>query len=318
MLATPESHLLLVALREGYERGDEGIDLLLGIVKAESAEFFQHSCAGHECLAGEGDSLELQNAFIIVGKLAHSISEFQQTRGGTSTALGSLRPEGVNVVSLVPDPELRTQLMDTTIPIVWVDAKVDGQTSVYIDNAAGGRLAAEHLIGLGHTRIAFVGDEEAGDFGFTSSAERRRGFTEALQHHGLDAGIVRTGPHGQDVAQRLATELLTGREAPTAIVTASDTQAVGVLAAAAALGLDVPGDVSVVGFDDVELAELVGLTTVRQPIADSGREAARLLLASIDDPTVDRSQVQLPLELIERRSTGAASASAGASISNHK
>jgi len=90
-----------------------------------------------------------------------------------------------------------------------------------------------------------------------------------------------------------------------------------VLAAAAALGLDVPGDVSVVGFDDVELAELVGLTTVRQPIADSGREAARLLLASIDDPTVDRSQVQLPLELVERRSTGAARGSTGASISNH-
>ena len=232
--------------------------------------------------------------------------------------LGSLRPEGVIVVSLVPDPELRDQLMDTTIPIVWVDAKVDGQTSVYIDNAAGGRLAAEHLIALGHTRIAFVGDEEAGDFGFTSSAERRRGFTEALHDHELDADIVRTGPHGQDVAQRLATELLSGSAAPTAIVTASDTQALGVLAAAAALDLEVPGDVSVVGFDDVELAELVGLTTVRQPITDSGREAARLLLASIDDPTVDRSQVQLPLELIERRSTGAASASAGASISNHK
>lgn len=234
------------------------------------------------------------------------------------SVLGSLRPEGVIVVSLVPDPEVQAQLLDATVPLVWVDAKVEGQNSVHIDNAAGGRLAAEHLVGLGHTRIAFIGDEEAGGFGFTSSAERRLGYADALHAHGLDAGVVRTGPHGQDIAQRLATELLTSADPPTAIVTASDTQALGVLAAAAALGLDVPGDLSVVGFDDVELAELAGLTTVRQPITESGREAARLLLASIDDPTVDRSQVQLPLELIERRSTGAVAGSAGASISNHK
>jgi DNA-binding LacI/PurR family transcriptional regulator len=178
-------------------------------------------------------------------------------------------------------------------------------------------MATEHLIGLGHVDIAFIGDDETGGFGFTSAAERRSGFVAAMREHRLDPRRVRLGPHDQDVARRLATELLTEPQRPTGIVTTSDTQALGVLAAALALGLSVPCDLSVVGFDDVDLAALVGLTTVRQPIAESGQQAARLLLAAIDDPSVDRSQVQLPLELIERRSSGAVSGSAGASISNH-
>jgi LacI family transcriptional regulator len=241
----------------------------------------------------------------------------EHARAHFVSILDSLRPEGVIVVSLVPDIEIRQRLFDARVPIVWVDATVPDHASVNIDNVAGGRMATEHLIGLGHVDIAFIGDDETGGFGFTSAAERRSGFVAAMREHRLDPRRVRLGPHDQDVARRLATELLTEPQRPTGIVTTSDTQALGVLAAALALGLSVPGDLSVVGFDDVDLAALVGLTTVRQPIAESGQQAARLLLAAIDDPSVDRSQVQLPLELIERRSSGAVSGSAGASISNH-
>lgn len=220
--------------------------------------------------------------------------------------LGNLRPRGVIVVSLLPDADLRQRFLDDAVPVVWVDADVADHACVCIDNVAGGRMATEHLVALGHTAIAFIGDDDSGGFGFTSAAERRQGFEDVMREHGLDPTRCRTGPHSRDVAASLADELLTGADPPTAIVTTSDTQAFGVLATARRLGIDVPGELSVVGFDDVELAEIVGLTTVRQPIIESGRRAAHLLVSTLDGSAPDRSRVELPLQLIERQSTGAA------------
>lgn len=231
--------------------------------------------------------------------------------------LRSLRPQGVIVVSLVPDADIRQRLLEHECPLVWVDADVADHTSVYVDNEAGGRMATEHLIALGHTEIAFIGDDDASGFGFTSSPDRRRGFATAMLEHGLDPRRCHVGPHSQDVARRLAGDPLSGPRPPTAIVAASDTQALGVLAAARELGLRVPVDLSVVGFDDIAVAEFVGLTTVRQPIAESGRRAAHLLLSAMAGTSPDRSRVELPLQLIERQSTGAAGNSAGATTSNH-
>ncbi len=231
----------------------------------------------------------------------------EHARGQFLMLLGSLRPEGVIVVSLTPDGDVRRRLLEADFPVVWIDAKVQGHVSLFIDNAEGGRLAADHLLSLGHEAIAFIGDDEAhSGFGFTSAAERLRGVTSALAERGLELRNCLTGPHSKDVARELAVQLLTGRDRPTGIVTTSDTQAVGVLAAARELGIDVPGELSVVGFDDVEIAESAGLTTIRQPIAESGRRAAQLItsLAGGDKPS--RRHVALPLQLVVRRSTGAA------------
>jgi DNA-binding LacI/PurR family transcriptional regulator len=101
-------------------------------------------------------------------------------------------------------------------------------------------------------------------------------------------------------------QLLTGADRPTAIVTTSDTQALGVLAAARELGIDVPGELSVVGFDDLDIAETAGLTTIRQPIVESGRRAAQLIMSLVDGKQPRRRHGALPLQLVERQSTGAA------------
>lgn len=230
----------------------------------------------------------------------------EHARGHFVSLLSNLRPRGVIVVSLVPDADIRQRLLDDSLPVVWVDADVPDHACLYIDNEAGGRIAAEHLVALGHTRIAFIGDDESGGFGFTSASDRHRGFVAVMREHDLEATRCLTGPHSKAVAGALAEELLTGADPPTAIVTTSDTQAFGVLATAKRLGIDVPGSLSVVGFDDVELAEIVGLTTVRQPMAESGQRAAQLLVSALDGPAPVRSRVELPLQLIERQSTGAA------------
>lgn len=234
-----------------------------------------------------------------------------------ASLLTSVRPQGVIVVSLVPDAETRALLDDSDVPIVWVDADVDGHTCVYIDNVAGGAMATEHLIALGHRDIAFIGDDETGGFGFTSATDRHLGFAATMARHHLDPGWCRTGPHSKAVAQRLAGELLDATPRPTAIVTTSDTQALGVLAAARQRRIRIPEELSVIGFDDIEIAEIVGLSTIRQPIVESGRHAAALLLATLDGNPSDRRAVELPLQLIERQSTGAAVHSAGATTSNH-
>ena len=151
------------------------------------------------------------------------------------------------------------------------------------DDAAGGALAARHLLELGHTAIGFVGDALHDPFGFTSSHDREQGLTDELAHAGISIPDrwIGHGAHGRYEARDLARQMLTADQRPTAIFTASDTQALGVIAAARELGLHVPDDLSVIGYDDVEAADYVGLTTVRQQLFESGRRGAEVLLAEI-------------------------------------
>lgn len=216
-----------------------------------------------------------------------------------------LRPEGVVVMSLHPAPQDLERLRESKVPAVFVDAEVPGWSSVAIDDLAGGTLATHHLVELGHRRIGFIGDPEDNEFGFTASHHRRMGYRSALDERAIpiDPALERTGPHTRDDASALADELLALPDRPTAIFAASDTQALGVLDAAARHGLSVPQDLSVIGFDDIEIADYAGLSTIRQPLTRSGFEAARLLLGEMKDPGRGPSRIELPLELVPRRTT---------------
>ena len=139
--------------------------------------------------------------------------------------------------------------------------------------------ATEHLLGFGHRDIAFVGDTDD-DLGFNPGVDRFEGYRAALRYSGipLRSELVKTGPHSREAAHDLTRQLFGTLAPPTAIVATSDTQAFGVMAAVRALGKQVPSDVSVVGFDDLDMAEHLGLTTVRQPLYESGVLGARMLL----------------------------------------
>src|SRR5919201_1455117 len=167
---------------------------------------------------------------------------------------------------------------------VCVDVANSMLPHVGIDDVGGGAMAARHLLDAGHRHIAFVGDVEENPFGFASSERRLEGFRAELEAAGVDLppGYVKRGPFGRATAGRLTRQLLSLRRRPTAVFAASDVQAFGVLDAAARAGLSVPEDLSVIGFDDIELAAAIGLTTVRQPLRESGRAGAGLLLSAID------------------------------------
>lgn len=218
------------------------------------------------------------------------------------------RADGLIVMSLPPAPETAEVLGSSPVPIVFIDVhtpSVEQLPRVIGDDVHGGALAARHLVDLGHTSIAFIGDAIADPFGFTSSRDRERGFREELVRSGLEVPEDWTGhgAHGRYEARDLARRMLVASHRPSAIFTASDTQALGVIAAARELGLHVPDDLSVVGYDDIEAADYVGLTTVRQQLFESGRRGAEILLAEIDDRTDEPVIAQLDPELVVRVTT---------------
>lgn len=218
---------------------------------------------------------------------------------------GDLRPEGLVIVSLHPTGQEWEWLRAAGLRPVMVDAEQEGCSTVCIDDEAGGRLATEHLLELGHQRIAFIGDLEPDRFGFTSSQRRHRGYLASLAAASVPAPeeYQRTGPHGRAMARRHARDLLALPEPPSAVFAASDTQALGVLEAARERGLRVPEDLSVIGFDDVDVAAHAGLTTVHQPLNESGRQAARIVNEERDDPGQPAQQHTLKIHLVSRHTT---------------
>ncbi len=213
--------------------------------------------------------------------------------------------DGGIVMSLRLDRQHLDALKRAGLPLTLVDTEAPGLPCTVVNDIRGGYLAAEHLIRLGHTRIAFVGDSRDRDLGFRSSRRRMIGYRRALADGGLsyDPALVRLGEHGSSVAAELALDLLGLPGRPTAVFAASDTQALGVLAAAEKAGLAVPADLSVIGFDDIEAAAQVGLSTVRQPLAESGARGASRLCRLIRGGPVRPLREELPLEVVARSSS---------------
>jgi len=192
------------------------------------------------------------------------------------------------------------------LPVVIVDEWVEGLPpvhAVFVDNYRGGFAATQHLLQLGHRRIAFAGGPE----GLMTVMERFRGYKEALTLADvvLDPAIVQFGTYTEDFGEVVFPHFLHHPGPPTAIVAANDLIAVGLTRAASRLGIEIPDRLSIVGFDDIPQAEAIGLTTVSQPVKELGQKAARLLLEVLraDKPMMPRS-ITLPVSLVVRKSSG--------------
>lgn len=217
------------------------------------------------------------------------------------------RAAGVVVISLRLSAAQIAELAEAGVHLALVDVQFRGVPHIVVDDVHGGMLATSHLIGLGHRRIAFIGDTGDAGLGFSSTSDRLRGYRRALAMAGapVDPALVRRGPRGAGAAADMALRLLRLPEPPTAIFAASDAQAIGVLSAAEAAGRPVPGELSVIGFDDIEMAALVGLSTVRQPLRESGARGAARLCTLLHGGSVRPLRETLPLEVVARRSTSA-------------
>jgi DNA-binding LacI/PurR family transcriptional regulator len=215
------------------------------------------------------------------------------------------RVDGLLIMSLSPRDVDVDRFLQAGVPTVLVDAWHPNLSRVVIDDVAGGRLAIQHLLGLGHRRIAYVSDWLDNPFNFVSSRNRYLGYQQALAEAGLSfrPEYHRQGDHGRQQAREMALGLLALPDPPTAIFAASDTQAIGVLEAAHELGLRIPEDLAIVGYDDVEIAEHLGLTTVRQPLFALGVEGVEMLLDAIASPPPSPREIYLAVDLVVRGTT---------------
>ncbi|MCX6414722.1 MAG: LacI family DNA-binding transcriptional regulator [Actinobacteria bacterium] len=216
------------------------------------------------------------------------------------------RVDGVLVIAVPPsDPELRA-VIDLGMPTSLIGVSLEGVPSVTIDDVLAARIATQHLVNLGHRRIGIIGGS-AMTAPFTAEHDRRRGFLEVMDDAGLEVDPVLESYGHFTVAggEQAMTALLTQRNRPTAVFAMSDEMAFGALRALRSHGLSAGSDISIIGVDGHDMAELLDLSTVAQPVIDLGRIAAEALLVQIGSGTTLRSgeSVQLPTRLLVRGST---------------
>jgi DNA-binding LacI/PurR family transcriptional regulator len=221
----------------------------------------------------------------------------------------------------IPDDERLRVIEERGLPMIVVDGPVRaGFPHVGVDDRGAARIAAQHLLDLGHRRIDIVamplvpdgyegaaGAERQATARFHCNRERLQGYRDALEAAGIDWATVRVEervPHGRDAGRRAGSALLDRADRPTALLAMSDELAIGAMQAADERGIGVPGELSVVGFDDTPAAGQArpALTTIWQPHREKGETAARLLLDGAD-PAADRT---MPTKLVVRASTAPA------------
>ena len=214
--------------------------------------------------------------------------------------------DGLLIATLTVSAEQRELLTQASIPFVTLSDACTGDVNcISPDNDQGGYLATQHLLELGHRRIAYVGDEFPNVYGFPTSELRYEGYRSALKDYDVPyrSDYVCLGKHGEDTAYRLTKRLLALPEPPTAIFAMSDIQAVGSILAIREAGLRIPEAISVIGFDDVQLSRYIGLTTIRQHLEQSGYLGIQLLLDMLTTPDNIVPRQLPPLELVVRETT---------------
>ncbi len=243
-----------------------------------------------------------QHGFLLISSSASDEAAFATL---INELVPSHRIDGLMVIN--PYIDQRTQHLPDNIPTVFIGGHPrpgHDVTAITLDDAGAARSAVQHLIGLGHRRIAMI----TGPLVEDCTQDRITGYTLALQEAKLktNQSFIMEGDWSASSAHKATLELMKLKQPPTAIFAQNDRMALGALRAARDLGLRVPGQLSVIGLDDMPLASYFDppLTTMRQDMFAIGRTAAQLLVQAIEQPSAQQQQLRQPAELIIRQSTG--------------
>jgi DNA-binding LacI/PurR family transcriptional regulator len=213
--------------------------------------------------------------------------------------------DGVIMVDVAIQPGEQVQLQELGVPVTVVGGAALGVGTVGIDDAEGVRMAVRHLAHLGHRRIGMLCGQLADGLARDVPGQRRDSFHRAVAEAGLETSPewVLIEPWGVAGGAAATERLLCARRLPTALLAESDEIAFGALRTLRLAGLDVPGRMSVMGFDDHDMAGIVNLTTIAQPVLEQGEIAATLLLEALQDRADPFARVTLPTRLVIRGST---------------
>ncbi len=289
-------------LAQNFRRGRTGI--IMVVLPSVGDPFFSDVMQGISRVAAE------RHYSILIRETAMNTLSLDQY----SDIVLSKQADGIILLaSTCPATPLRPRATDTPpAPIVLgcenLSPELGPVAAVRIDNYAAAIEATRHLLDLGHRRIAFVN----GWRGAALTADRERGFRDAMASAGLDVDERRVveGQLSAAGAMQAAEQLLQDPQPPTAIFCANDEMAIGAMHGIRSHGLSIPGDISVVGFDDVRYAALLNppLTTVAQPGELIGERAMERILAAIDSKAADPTVEIVPHRLVVRKSTAACEA----------
>jgi DNA-binding LacI/PurR family transcriptional regulator len=212
--------------------------------------------------------------------------------------------DGLIVISLHPTEKEFASILGLGIPVALLGVSDSRCSSVSIDDVAGAELATEHLVAMGHREIAIIVGQNEQFFNFGVSTQRRDGFLNVLKRHDItfNPNFEIIADFDSNTAELAMSEFLRRKKLPTAIFCESDEMAFGVMRALKKKGLRVPEDMSVIGYDNHEFSNVVGLTTVAQPVQFLGQLVASQIMANIEKPNAKVSQISVPTVLEIRSS----------------
>lgn len=246
------------------------------------------SAGGYDLLIYTVDSLESRKRFLDRARIIQT------------------RVDGLVLVDFFPTKEELERLAASQPKMVVIGEHLEPFSSYAIDNVAAAQTAVQHLIDLGHTKVALLGSGQIPVHESRVLRDRRDGYLVAMSAAGLPPreDLVVPGLLSVEGGVAAMEHMLAMEDRPTGLFCMSDEMAMGVIGRARHAGYSVPGDLSVVGFDDHDLAAAFGLTTMRQPVEELGELAARVLLDSLDGDAVDPGNHLLTAELVVRKTTG--------------
>jgi LacI family transcriptional regulator len=234
--------------------------------------------------------------------IVYPVDSLDRLDGYLSMLAITRRLDGLILMSMGLSDQAARRLLENRLETVLIELRHPDFSSILIDDYQGGCLAADYLHRRGHQKCAFFGPANLPDYSIHPEEARLNGFRDGLRNRGVDLPpeLILLSSQSVVLVRRELNLLMDSAAPPTAIFAASDSIAISILRAARESGIRVPEDLAVVGFDDIDMAEQIGLTTVRQSLDESGRMAAELLTAQLADPNRPPQTIQLGLKLVER------------------
>ncbi|MEA1910890.1 MAG: LacI family DNA-binding transcriptional regulator [Spirochaetota bacterium] len=236
--------------------------------------------------------------------ITYSVESQEQLSGYLSMLPVSGRIDGLIIIALPVSEEEVKLLKDYKLPTVLVEISHPDFCSIEIDNFKGGQLAAEYLISKGYRNLGFIGVGGEPPYSLHATDHRLAGFKNGLETLGVELHKENIVFHkyGMEHSVECSRKMLAEKNPVKAVFTASDLEAVGVIKAAREMGLKVPEDIAVIGFDDIDLADYMGITTINQSLDQSGKTAVELLVEHMKNPETAVKHISYQLKIVERYS----------------
>lgn len=212
---------------------------------------------------------------------------------------------GLIVLTLQIDEKSLQRFKSRNIPLLLIESHIKGYSSIEIDDQYGGQLAADHFAKKGHTQCAFIGNSHVPEYTLNHERDRFEGYRRALKEHDIDLPdeYIKWPTLHSNQQDMEINALLDLDNPPTAVFTSTDEIALRVLKVAQKRGIRIPEDLALIGFDDIEIADYLDLTTIGQSLFESGKLAAEHLVSRIMNPDRPVQNTFIQLKLIERNTT---------------